>query len=51
LLGFKLAWVEGVEFNFLGLVAGFDIRNPGLKLPGFGRIGFEGANAAAVTRL
>ena len=25
--------------NFLGLVAGLDLRNPGVKLPGFGRIG------------
>ena len=39
LLGVKLGWVEGVELNFLGLVAGLDLRNPGVKLPGFGRIG------------
>jgi hypothetical protein len=51
MLGAKVGWVEGVELNFLGLVAGFDIRNPGLKLPGFGRIGFEGSNATAATRL
>ena len=38
-LGVKLGWVEGVEMNFLGLVAGLDLRNPGVKLPGFGRIG------------
>jgi hypothetical protein len=38
-LGVKLGWVEGVEVNFLGLVAGLDLRNPGVKLPGFGRIG------------
>lgn len=50
-LGVKVAWVEGIEFNFLGLVAGIDIRNPGIKLPGFGRIGFEGASATAATRL
>jgi hypothetical protein len=49
LLGFKLGWVEGVEVNFLSLVAGLDVRRPALKLPGFGRIGFENsvANAAA----
>jgi hypothetical protein len=41
LLGFKCGWVEGVEVNFLGLVAGFDIRQPALKLPGFGRLGVE----------
>jgi uncharacterized protein DUF3750 len=37
--GLKLGWVEGIEINFLGLVAGVDIRHPALKLPGFGRIG------------
>jgi hypothetical protein len=47
--GVKLGWVEGIEVNFLGLVAGVDIRNPALKLPGFGRIGFEPANALAVS--
>ena len=35
----KLGWVEGVEVNLLGLVAGLDLRHPGVKLPGFGRIG------------
>ena len=30
--------------NFLGLVAGLDLRNPGVKLPGFGRIGFAAAD-------
>ena len=40
LLGVKLGWVEGFEFNFLSLVAGVDWRQPALKLPGFGRIGF-----------
>ena len=39
LLGFSIAWVEGVEINVLGLVAGIDIRRPAIKLPGFGRIG------------
>jgi hypothetical protein len=37
--GFKLGWVEGVEFNLLGLVAGLDIRRPAIKLPGYGRVG------------
>jgi hypothetical protein len=41
LIGIKLAWVEGVEVNLLGLVAGLDLRHPALKLPGFGRIGFD----------
>lgn len=37
--GLKLAWVEGIEINLLGMVAGLDIRQPALKLPGFGRVG------------
>jgi hypothetical protein len=37
--GVTLGWVEGVEVNLLGLVAGFDLRSPALKLPGWGRIG------------
>lgn len=41
LLGFKIGWVEGLEVNFLGLVAGFDFRHPALKLPGYGRLGFD----------
>jgi hypothetical protein len=41
LLGFKIGWVEGVEVNFLGLVAGVDLRHPALKLPGYGRLGFD----------
>jgi hypothetical protein len=46
-LGVKLGWVEGFEFNVLGLVAGLDIRNPAIKLPGFGRVGFDGSTALA----
>jgi hypothetical protein len=41
LLGFKIGWVEGAEVNFLGLVAGFDLRRPALKLPGYGRLGYD----------
>jgi hypothetical protein len=37
--GIKLGWVEGAEFNLLGLVAGIDIRRPAIKLPGYGRVG------------
>ncbi len=37
--GIKLGWVEGLEVNFLGLVAGLDVRRPGVKLPGFGQVG------------
>ena len=43
LVGVKLGWVEGVELNVLGLVAGLDLRHPALKLPGFGRIGVDSA--------
>lgn len=39
LFGVTLGWAEGLEVNVLGLVAGFDVRRPALKLPGFGRIG------------
>ncbi len=38
-LGVKIGWVEGLELNILGLVAGLDVRHPALKLPGFGRLG------------
>ena len=38
-VGATIAWVEGVEVNFLGLVAGLDLRNPGIKIPGYGRFG------------
>jgi hypothetical protein len=47
IVGVKLGWVEGVELNFLGLVAGLDLRNPGVKLPGFGRIGVPQQTAIA----
>ncbi len=51
-LGVKLGWVEGIELNVLGLVAGLDLRHPAVKLPGFGRVGIEtptvrSANAAS----
>ena len=38
-LGVSIGWIEGIEVNFLGLVAGLDLRRPALKLPGWGRIG------------
>jgi hypothetical protein len=46
----KVGWVEGIEFNLLGLVAGIDLRYPGLKLPGFGRIGVESPIATALAK-
>jgi hypothetical protein len=39
--GLAIGWVEGIEFDFLGLVAGIDVRRPALKLPGWGRIGMQ----------
>jgi hypothetical protein len=41
--GFSVGWIEGLEVNFLGLVAGIDLRRPALKLPGWGRIGLAPA--------
>ncbi|MCQ4160801.1 DUF3750 domain-containing protein [Roseomonas sp. GC11] len=40
--GLTLGWVEGVELNILGAVAGMDLRRPAVKLPGLGRIGVGG---------
>jgi hypothetical protein len=37
--GLTFGWVEGFEVNLLGLVVGFDLRRPALKLPGLGRLG------------
>jgi hypothetical protein len=48
--GLKLGWVEGIEVNLLGLVAGVDVRRPAVKLPGFGRIGFDAAPALAALK-
>jgi hypothetical protein len=42
LIGAKLGWVEGVEVDVLGLVAGLDLRHPALKIPCFGRYGIAG---------
>ena len=39
--GLSVGWVEGIEVDFLGLVAGIDLRRPALKLPGWGRIGMQ----------
>jgi len=47
LLGVKVGWIEGVELNFLGLVAGLALRHPALKLPGFGRLGIDDGTAIA----
>ncbi|HEY6994383.1 MAG TPA: DUF3750 domain-containing protein [Xanthobacteraceae bacterium] len=49
LFGVKLGWVEGIELNFFGLVAGLDLRHPAMKLPGFGRVGVPDGTAVAAT--
>lgn len=40
LLGAMVALEEGIELNVLGLTLGIDLKTPGVKLPGIGRIGF-----------
>jgi hypothetical protein len=46
-VGLSLGWVEGVEVNILGVVAGLDLRRPALKLPGLGRLGMPGPDGLA----
>ena len=41
LLGFAVGARYGFEVHFMGLVSGFDVLNPAIKLPGFGRIGYR----------
>jgi hypothetical protein len=41
LLGLKVGRIEGIEVNFLSLVAGLDMRHPAVKIPAFGRIGLD----------
>ena len=40
--GLTVGWVEGLEVNILGAVAGLDLRRPAIKLPGLGRLGMAG---------
>ena len=37
----RSAGSRAIEINFLGLVAGLDLRHPALKLPGYGRLGID----------
>jgi hypothetical protein len=48
--GVKVGWVEGIEINFLGLVAGLDVRYPAVKLPGYGRLGIQSPVTTALAR-
>jgi Protein of unknown function (DUF3750) len=41
IVGLKVGWIEGLEINLFSFVAGLDLRQPALKLPGFGQIDFE----------
>ncbi len=47
LLGAKVGWVEGVEVDVLGLVAGLDLRHPALKIPCVGRFGIDAVSIEA----
>jgi hypothetical protein len=42
LAGFSAGLRSGIEVHFMGLVAGIDIRNVGLKIPAFGLVTFRG---------
>lgn len=42
--GLTIGWVEGLELNILGAVAGLDVRRPALKLPALGRLGLPSAD-------
>ena len=46
--GLTVAWVEGLEADILGAVAGLDLRRPALKLPGLGRIGLRRSDGPAL---
>ncbi|MGA7975550.1 MAG: DUF3750 domain-containing protein [Pseudolabrys sp.] len=50
LAALKVGWVEGIEVDLFGLVAGLDLRHPGLKLPGYGRIGLKSPVGSALAR-
>jgi hypothetical protein len=39
LAGLLVGWEEGLEVNILGLTFGLDVKDPALKVPGFGRLG------------
>jgi hypothetical protein len=40
LAGILVGWEEGLELNVLGLTFGVDVKEPALKLPGVGRVGW-----------
>jgi len=50
-VGLTVAWVEGIEVNILGAVAGLDLRRPAVRLPGLGRLGVRGMDGPATPML
>ncbi|WP_045047872.1 DUF3750 domain-containing protein [Rouxiella chamberiensis] len=48
ILGLTVGSQEGFEFNVLGLNLGIDFRNPALRLPFIGRVGFDRQSGVAV---
>lgn len=38
LIGFSAGWRSGIELHLLGLVAGLDFADPGIKVPAFGTV-------------
>jgi hypothetical protein len=46
LLGVTLGVEEGIEVNVLGLNLGIDVKNPALRLPFVGRVGFDNPGKA-----
>lgn len=43
ILGFAAGLRSGLEIHLLGLVAGFDVVRPALKIPAYGRVGLSPA--------
>jgi Protein of unknown function (DUF3750) len=50
-VGLTVAWIEGIEVNILGAVAGLDLRRPAIKLPGLGRLGMPALDGPATPPL
>lgn len=49
IFGVKVGWVDGLEINLMSFIAGLDLRQPAIKLPGFGRIDFAAGSATRVS--
>jgi hypothetical protein len=46
-VGVSAGRTRGLEVNFLGLVAGFDLDRPAIKIPAFGTVSLAGGEAVA----